>query len=105
MAKAGKSISVPKAQREIYEQLTALTDAFCGEHLNEGYAQLTRRALAALCRKNPNPLNSGRPSTWACGVLYALGQNDFLFDKSSDPHMRAAELCGHFDISAKARRD
>jgi hypothetical protein len=100
MAKASKSISVPKAQREIYERLTALTDAFCVEHLNEGYAELVRRAVAALCRKRPNPLHSDRPGTWACGVLYALGQINFLFDKDSDPHMRAVELCGHFDISA-----
>lgn len=28
IAKANKSTSIPKAQREIYERLTALTDAF-----------------------------------------------------------------------------
>jgi len=34
---AKKSKTVPKAQREIYEKITALTDPFCLEHLNEGY--------------------------------------------------------------------
>jgi hypothetical protein len=36
MAKADQPTSVPKSQREIYERLTALTDAFCVEHLDEG---------------------------------------------------------------------
>ena len=69
MTKADKSTIIPKAQREIYERLTAWADEFCVEHLNDGYAELVRRALAALCRKRPNPLHSGRTGTWACGVL------------------------------------
>ena len=100
MAKVDELTNVPKAQREIYEKLAALTDAFCDEHLNKEYAHLARKALAALCRKRPNPLNSGRANTWACGVLYALGQNNFLFDKDSKPHIKAAELCEHFKIAA-----
>jgi len=99
MVKVDKSINVPKAQREIYEKLAVLTDAFCAEHLNKHYAHLARQALAALSRKRPNPLNSGKYNTWACGVLYALGQHNFLFDKDSKPYMKAAELCGHFNIA------
>ena len=99
MTKVGKSPSVPKAQREIYEKLAVLTDAFCAEHLNKHYAHLARQALAALSRKRPNPLNSGKSNTWACGVLYALGQHNFLFDKDSKPYIKAAELCGHFNIA------
>jgi Domain of unknown function (DUF6398) len=41
----------------------------------------------------------GKPETWACGVIYALGQANFLSDKASQPHMNMAELCGHFGIS------
>ena len=99
MTKVGKSPSVPKAQCEIYEKLAVLTDAFCAEHLNKHYAHLARQALAALSRKRPNPLNSGKSNTWACGVLYALGQHNFLFDKDSKPYLKAAELCGHFNIA------
>ena len=46
-----------------------------------------RRALAALCRKRPSPLVSGKPETWACAVLYALGQVNYLSDKASTPTM------------------
>ena len=60
---------------------------------------MARYAIAALCRKRPSPLTSGHQQTWACAVLYALGQINFLHDKSSTPHMAMADLCGHFGIA------
>lgn len=90
---------VPAAEQENYRHLTALTDTFCKERLSEGYAELARFAIAALCRKRPSPLSTGRPNSWACGVIYAIGQVNFLFDKDSDPSMSAAELCAHFNIA------
>ena len=41
----------------------------------------------------------GRPEIWACGILYALGTVNFLFDKSQSPHMGADELCALFGVS------
>ncbi len=84
---------VPDAMRAAYEAVVAITDAFCAEHLNEEYAMLAREMAAALARKRPSPLNNNRPRSWAAGILYALGQNNFLFDKNNSPHMRADELC------------
>lgn len=100
MAKAARSTSVPKGWEEYYRTLTGLTDAFCREHLNGEYAELARYAIAALCRKRPSPLASGRPQTWACGVLYALGQVNFLHDRSSTPYMSLQDLCARFGVAA-----
>jgi hypothetical protein len=94
-----KSEKVPKKMQVVYETITALTNEFCEEHLNEEYAQLARQLTAALCRKRPSPLTRGRPNSWACGIIYALGFVNFLFDKSRDPHMSAAELCVGFGLS------
>ncbi len=88
-----KSTKVPKAFGEIYAVITTITDTFCRERLNEEYGELARFATAALCRKRPSPLSRGKPKTWACGVLYALGQVNFLPDKSFEPHMSLGELC------------
>jgi hypothetical protein len=35
--KTPRSISVPKAMQATYDAITALTDAFCRDHLNEEY--------------------------------------------------------------------
>jgi hypothetical protein len=94
-----KSEKVPKNMRPIYETITALTNEFCEEHLNEEYAQLARQMTAALCRKRPSPLTRGKPDSWACGIIYALGFVNFLFDKSHEPYMSATELCEGFGVS------
>lgn len=57
------------------------------------------KAAAALCRKRPSPLASRRINSWACGIVYALGFVNFLFDKSQSPHMSAADLCAAFGVA------
>ena len=108
MPKSTESNVVPKSMRAIYEAITGLTDAFCGEHLNEDYRGLAQRMTAALCRKRPSPLTLGQPRTWACGIVYVLGQINFLTDPSTQPFLTTADLCSRFGVgqstaSAKAR--
>ena len=100
MPRPSTSTKVPKAMQTHYRVFSELTDAFCREHLDEEYAGLARLAVAALCRKRPSPLFSGKPNTWACGVVYALGQVNFLSDKSARPHMGMEELCARFGVAA-----
>jgi hypothetical protein len=99
MPQVMKSEKVPKNMQEKFDAIVALTDQVCNEHLDEEYAQLARQATAALCRKRPSPLLSGRVNSWACGIVYALGFVNFLFDKSQDPHMSAGELCAAFGVA------
>ena len=91
---------VPKATEAEYAAVAALTDQFCAEHLNDEYAVLCRKAVAALARKRPSPLKSGAARTWACAVVYAIGQTNYLDGKDSKPHMRLGDLCARFDVGA-----
>jgi hypothetical protein len=106
--KSIRSRSIPKAAQAGYDTVVALTDAFCHDHLNDEYRDLARAMAAALCRKRPNPLVSGQPRTWACGIIHVLGQLNFLSDKATRPYMTMAEVCAAFGVgqstaSAKAR--
>lgn len=108
MAKSPRSTAVPQGMRPVYVSVAALTDAVCRDRLNEDYRDLARAMTAALCRKRPRPLASGQPRTWACGIIYALGQLNFLSDKANQPYMTMAEVCAAFGVgqstaSAKAR--
>ncbi|MFQ6101279.1 MAG: DUF6398 domain-containing protein [Anaerolineae bacterium] len=98
MVRTGKSERVPKKMRAKFGEIVALTDRVCEEYLDEEYAQLARQATAALCRKRPSPLERGRVDIWACGIVYALGTVNFLFDQSQEPHMSADELCAAFGV-------
>ncbi len=96
----GGSERVPAALQGRYDAIVALTDACCQMHLNAEYRDGCRRMTAKLCRKRPSPLLTGKPNTWACGIVYALGRVNFLFDPSQTPTMRADDLCAHFGLSA-----
>lgn len=89
---------VPKDFRPLFTTIVGLTDDFCAEHLNDEYQQLCREITAKLCRKG-TPLTSGRPRSWASGIVHALGWANFLSDPSQDPHMSVSDVAKGFGVS------
>lgn len=85
--------------RDTYEAVVSIMDEFCHTYLNQEYAYLSRKMAAALSRKRPSPLESGRAKSWAAGIVHTLGQVNFLFDKSQEPYMSARDLCEKIGIS------
>lgn len=85
-------LNVPHAVRPYADQVVAVTDAVCREHLDEEYADLCRAVVAKLGRKRPSPLTRGDLRIWAAGVIYAVGQLNFLFDPAQTPHASAEQL-------------
>lgn len=98
MKNSKNSESVPKAMKEKYQEIVELTDSFSKQNLNEEYAQVIRCAVAAMCRKRPSPLASGKIKSWACGITHAIGMANFLFDKSQSPHISASDLYRKFEV-------
>jgi hypothetical protein len=95
---AADALRIPVAVRDRADEIIALTDALCREHLDDEYGELARRLVARLARKRPSPLVRGRAGIWAAGVIYCLGQVNFLFDRSQTPHMTADELAEHLGV-------
>jgi Domain of unknown function (DUF6398) len=92
-------LKVPKALRPVADEIVGITDAVCLALLDGEYADLSRQAVAKLARKRPSPLTAGRRATWAAGVVYALGQANFLFDPASQPHVTADQLSEAFGVA------
>jgi len=83
--------SVSLAQ-ELAQPLIDFSDELCRAHLNEDYAMLAKVLLLKLARKRPTPLFRGRSAIWVGAVLYAIGQNNFLFDPAQTPHLTGTQL-------------
>lgn len=98
MAKSSKIKSVSKEMQEKYDQIIILTDGFCNKYLNEEYRKMAQYMAAALCRKRPSPIATGKPLVWACSIIYALGQINFLSDPSGPVCMRLADVCSAFNV-------
>src|ERR1700680_4440695 len=75
-----------------FAEIAGLVDAFCKEHLNSEYAYLCRRLTEKLARKRPSPLVSGKPTTWACGIIRTIGWVNYLDDRSQTPHMELTAI-------------
>ena len=79
-------------------KITGLVEVFCKEHLNAEYGDLCRKLAEKLARKRPSPLLSGKPQTWACGIVRTIGWVNFLDDKSQTPHMKLTAIDKAFGV-------
>ena len=83
----------------VFDDIAELVDAFCGEHLNAEYADLCRKLTVKLARKRPSPLVSGKPNTWACGIVRTIGWVNFLDDRSQNPHLKLTAIDKAFGVA------
>jgi hypothetical protein len=91
--------TVPATVRPAYDAIVGRTDAFCREHLNAEYEVLCRKLAGVLARKRPSPLPSGKPETWACGIVRTIGWVNFLDDSSRRPHLKLTAIDKAFGVA------
>ena len=109
MASDNGGLRAPAALRARVGEIVELTDALCARQLDPEYAELCHRLVAKLARKRPSPIERGETRGWATGAIYAVGQNNFLFDPSQTPHLSADQLSDQLGVpkstmAAKAKR-
>lgn len=92
------NVNLPHAVRPYADQVVAATDAVCLEHLDVEYAGLCRKVVGKLGRKRPSPLTRGDLGIWAAGVVYVVGQLNFVFDPAQTPHASADQLSGWLGV-------
>jgi hypothetical protein len=91
-------LKVPVALRDRTREILAVTDGACVAHLDGEYAHLCRVLVARLARKRPSPLIRGDTRIWAAGAIYAVGQVNFLFDRSQQPHLSTEQLADYLGV-------
>jgi hypothetical protein len=91
-------LRIPSAMRDRAQEVLNITDCACHEHLDDEYAQIARLLVTRLARKRLSPLARGDVRIWAAGVLYAVGQINFLFDPTQTPHLTAKQLAERLGV-------
>ena len=79
---------IPKSMADKFAAITALTDSFCEQHLNDEYRSMIHHLVGILARKRPSPLLKGRDNVWAAAAVHAVGRTNFLDDPSQLPHCK-----------------
>ena len=77
-------------------QLIEMVSSFCCEKLDEEYRELSVKLVQKLARKREVPFKRGNLENWASGIIYAIGQINFLFDDSFDPYATPDDICSYF---------
>jgi hypothetical protein len=80
------------------QQLLELTNAFSDAYLDDDYKRLCEKLIRKMSRKRVIPFMSGKPETWAAGVVHALGMINFLFDRSFAPYVSSADIATFFGV-------
>jgi hypothetical protein len=83
----------------VFDVISKMVDDFCRDHLNEEYALLCRHLTEKLARKRPSPLVSGKPNTWASGIIRTIGWVNFLDDRSQSPHIKLTAIDKVFGVA------
>jgi len=96
-----EQMHVPKKNRQLFEQIVGLIDAFCDTHLNDDYKELCEHMAGEICRTHL-PLSTGRPADWASGIVHAVGWVNLLHDPKQNLHMTSAQLAEGFCVSQEA---
>lgn len=69
---------------------------FCDQFLDEEYKAIVDKLIGKLSRKRPSPLLRGKEEIWAAGIVHAVGQVNFLNDRSFEPYISFDDLNIHF---------
>ncbi len=85
--------------KEKVEKISTLTAGFCEQKLDAAYSELVGKLIGKLSRKRPSPLLKGKEEIWAAGIIHAIGQVNFLYDRSSKPNITFDELNDYFFTS------
>lgn len=75
-------------------------DACCSAHLNDDYRTLLHRAVTALAAQQPSPLLEGYAASWCAGLVHAIGNANFLFERSQTPHGTIKTIQDCFGVSS-----
>lgn len=79
--------------------LVDATSEFCEEYLDSEYQELCAKLINKMARKRNVPFLTGRPSIWATATVHALGQINFLYDRSFEPYASLEDICDFFGAS------
>jgi tetratricopeptide (TPR) repeat protein len=91
------------------KQLLDMVESFSKENIDEEYMELCSSLVKKMGRKHDVPFKRGKIEIWASAVIYAIGQINFLFDKSFEPYVTPDEICDYFNtkkstVSDKAKK-
>ena len=83
-----------------YEEIVEKITSFSNEYLNDEYKNICIEATKVLFLNNEEQVKKGKASSWAAGVVHAIGTVNNLFDAKNNPYIKALDLYKELGVSS-----
>ncbi|RIH67162.1 hypothetical protein D1164_01665 [Mariniphaga sediminis] len=74
-------------------------NAYCKKHLNSEYRDICTRVSQDLKEDEPGIFERGKAEIWSAAIVWAVGNANFLGDKSFEPYASLADICNYFNVN------
>lgn len=87
---------------EILDMTIRMIGEFCDTYIDDEFKALCVKLAYELADTEGISFEDDTAENWACGIIYAIGQMNFLFDFQIKPYIDQDSLCHYF--SAKRQK-
>lgn len=81
------------------EKIKELVRSYCEKHLDNAYLAICTKVLDSLLQKDETVYKRGNPEIWAAAIVWAVGSENFLSDKSFEPYATLSDVCAFFNAN------
>ncbi|MBN1987326.1 MAG: hypothetical protein JW761_13530, partial [Prolixibacteraceae bacterium] len=81
------------------EQIQKLVTDYCNKHLDSAYREICIKVHQDLLKTDQFIFARGNPEIWAAAIVWAIGSENFLSDKSFKPYAKLSDVCAFFNAN------
>ncbi len=81
------------------DEVIELVNMFSDDYLNDEFRSLCLNLVLKLSQNPDVSLNRGKTESWAAGVIYVIGQLNFLFDPITEYYISNDLVASYFNVS------
>lgn len=84
------------------DQILQLVIGYCNQHLDNEYTEVCSRVFNNLLKENSTIFDRGKSEIWSAAIVWAVGSNNFLGDKSFEPYASLDDVCKYFNANTSS---
>ena len=85
---------------ERYMEILNIIKEVCINNLNEEYLFIAENLCEEIFKLEESKLNKSKASSWACGIVHAIGLKNGLFSNKSNINIKATDFYKLFNVSS-----
>lgn len=81
------------------EEIEQLVTGYCKTNLDKVYLKICTKVVRDILKKEKSIFDRGKPEIWAASIIWAVGSENFLGDKSFEPYATLSDVCDFFKVN------